>query len=128
MEFSVVTVEQAGRAPHPRFVRVGLGFFPEKKTLDIDRPISHTCERMISTRQAAKRLGLSAKALSHYIATKKVPAPETVYLGRMRVHSWTEREIEHVRKILPKIANGRKTRYQKKRAKKKGSKKVSKKK
>jgi hypothetical protein len=27
---------------------------------------------------------------------------------------WTEQDIEQVRKLLPKIANGRKTRYQKK--------------
>jgi len=26
---------------------------------------------------------------------------------------WTEQDIEHVRKLLPKIANGRKTRYSK---------------
>lgn len=32
----------------------------------------------------------------------------------MRIHDWTEEEIEHVRKLLPKIANGRKTRYKKK--------------
>ena len=25
---------------------------------------------------------------------------------------WTDAEIEHVRQLLPKIANGRKTRYQ----------------
>ena len=74
---------------------------------------------MISTRQAAERLGISAMALSRYIATKKVPAPKTVTLRGMRVHSWTEREIEKVRKILPKIANGRKTRYKKKGLKKK---------
>lgn len=30
------------------------------------------------------------------------------------MHSWTEEDIERVRIILPKIANGRKTRYQKK--------------
>jgi excisionase family DNA binding protein len=83
---------------------------------------------MISTRQAAKRLGLGAKTLSRYIASKKIPAPKTVRLGGLRVHVWTEREIERVRKILPKIANGRKTRYQKERAKKKGSKRASKKK
>ena len=31
----------------------------------------------------------------------------------MTIHMWTEEQIERVRKILPKIANGRKTRYQK---------------
>lgn len=75
---------------------------------------------MTSTRQAAKRLGLDATTLSRYIAAKKVPAPKMIMIAGMRVHSWTEGDIQRVRKILPKIANGRKTRYQKQRAKKKG--------
>jgi len=32
----------------------------------------------------------------------------------MTIHFWTEEQIEHVRQLLPKIANGRKTRHQKK--------------
>jgi predicted DNA-binding transcriptional regulator AlpA len=60
-----------------------------------------------STRQAAKRLGLDATTLSRYIAAKKVPAPKTVQLGGIRVHAWSERDIERVRKLLPKIKNGR---------------------
>jgi len=39
--------------------------------------------------------------------------------GGLKVHAWTEEEIEQVRKLLPKIANGRKTRYQKLREKQK---------
>jgi predicted DNA-binding transcriptional regulator AlpA len=74
---------------------------------------------MITTRQAAKKLGIGAKTLSNYIAVKKVPAPKVIKFGKFVVHSWTEEEIEHVRKLLPKIANGRKTRYQKLRAKQK---------
>jgi len=70
----------------------------------------------ISTREAAKRLGISPIALSRYIANGKVPAPEVIKLGRSRVHVWTDAEVERVRALLPKIANGRKTRYQKKRA------------
>jgi excisionase family DNA binding protein len=85
-----------------------------------------------STREAAKKLGLNASTLVRYIQAKKIPAPKTVKIGRLSIHSWTEKEIEEVRKILPKIANGRKTRWQKERAKKKsqgkGPKKTSKKK
>jgi predicted transcriptional regulator len=73
----------------------------------------------LSTRQAAKKLGITHAALSRYITAGKVPAPKTVTAGGMTVHLWTEQEIEHVRKLLPKIANGRKTRYQKLRAKQK---------
>ncbi len=55
-----------------------------------------------------------------YIAAKKVPAPKTIKLGGLRVHAWRERDIERVRKLLPKIENGRKTRYKKKTKSKKG--------
>jgi predicted transcriptional regulator len=81
-----------------------------------------------SMRQAAKKLGLSIAALSQYVSKQKVPAPEPQRIGRQYIYAWTEEDIEKVRKILPKIANGRKTRYQKEKAKKKSqSKKGSKK-
>ena len=67
-----------------------------------------------STREAAKKLGITAAALSRYIRDKKVPAPQIVETGKASMHLWTEAEIEHVRQLLPKIANGRKTRYTKK--------------
>jgi excisionase family DNA binding protein len=70
---------------------------------------------IISTREAAKRLGINAGTLSRYIAKKKVPAPKTVQAGNLKVHAWSENDIEKVRKLLPKIKNGRKTRYQKQR-------------
>jgi len=37
-----------------------------------------------------------------------------VSTGATKTHIWTDDDIERVRKLLPKIANGRKTRYQKK--------------
>ncbi len=69
--------------------------------------------KILSTTQAARKLGIDPMTLSRYIRAKKVPAPTTLEVGRARLHAWTEEEIEHVRKLLPKIANGRKTRYQK---------------
>jgi predicted DNA-binding transcriptional regulator AlpA len=72
---------------------------------------------MISTRQAAKKLGLSAMALSRYIAKGKIPAPQVVNVAGMSIHSWSEAEIEYIRQLLPKIANGRKTRHKKLRKK-----------
>ena len=68
---------------------------------------------MLSTRQAAAKLGLDAKTLSRYIAAKKVPAPKIMTVGSASLHGWTEEDIERVRTLLPKIANGRKTRYSK---------------
>jgi predicted site-specific integrase-resolvase len=66
-----------------------------------------------STREAAKKLGINYDTLANYIAVGKIPAPEIVTVGRRVVHMWTDAEIEHVRQLLPKIANGRKTRYSK---------------
>jgi predicted DNA-binding transcriptional regulator AlpA len=68
---------------------------------------------MFSTRQAAAKLGLTPKTLSRYIAAKKVPAPKILNVGSASLHGWTEEDIEQVRALLPKIKNGRKTRYQK---------------
>ena len=66
-----------------------------------------------STNQVAKKLGIATKTLSRYIAQGKVPSPQVIEVGGSTIHAWSEAEIEHVRKLLPKIANGRKTRYQK---------------
>lgn len=79
----------------------------------------------LSTREAAKKLGITAAALSRYIRDKKVPAPQIVKTGRASMHLWTEQEIENVRKLLPKIANGRKTRYSKLREKQKAQSRAS---
>ena len=71
-----------------------------------------------STREAAKKLGLSLITLKRYVAAKKVPAPPVSQVGGMRVRPWSEKDIERVRKLLPKIKNGRKLRYKKKTKKK----------
>lgn len=67
-----------------------------------------------STNQAAKKLGITGTSLERYIAAKKVPAPKATKIGKWNVRAWTEEDIERVRVLLPKIANGRKTRHQKK--------------
>jgi hypothetical protein len=67
-----------------------------------------------STREAAKKLGITGVALGRYIKTKKVmPPAHVVKAGQRTGYLWTDAEIEHVRQLLPKIANGRKTRYKK---------------
>lgn len=52
-------------------------------------------------------------ALSRYIRDGKVPAPKIIETGKARLHVWSDEDVEHVRKLLPRIANGRKTRYKK---------------
>jgi predicted DNA-binding transcriptional regulator AlpA len=72
-----------------------------------------------SSQDAARKLGISPSALGNYIRDKKIPMPQSVTTGGITVYLWTEAEIEHVRQLLPKIANGRKTRYSKLRKKQK---------
>src|SRR6266700_3134893 len=67
----------------------------------------------LSTFQVAKKLGLTAVSLGRYIKAGKVPAPPETMAGGKHMRLWSESEIERLRKALPKIANGRKTRYQK---------------
>jgi len=78
-----------------------------------------------STREAAKKLGIDHSTLANYVAVGKVPSPDVVNVGRRVVHLWNEADIERVRKLLPKIANGRKTRYQKQKNKPQAKKPVS---
>jgi predicted DNA-binding transcriptional regulator AlpA len=75
--------------------------------------------KIVSTREAAKKLGIHFTTLAHYIADGKVPTPTVLDVGSHKLHGWTEAEIEHVRQLLPKIANGRKTRYSRLREKQK---------
>ncbi|MBZ5524831.1 MAG: hypothetical protein LAP21_21550 [Acidobacteriia bacterium] len=69
--------------------------------------------KQYSSREAAKKLGISFTSLNRYIAQKKIPVPAVQQLGGGQFRIWMDEDIERVRALLPKIANGRKTRYQK---------------
>ena len=73
----------------------------------------------LSSKQVAKKLGLTAASLSRYIKAGKITAPPETMAGGIKLRLWDEDDIERLRKELPKIANGRKTRYQKLRKKQK---------
>jgi excisionase family DNA binding protein len=75
--------------------------------------------KQYSTREVAEKLGLHLVTIQTYIAEGKIPAPPLLKVGKGKLRIWTEEDIEHVRQLLPKIANGRKTRYQKLREKNK---------
>jgi len=70
-----------------------------------------------STREVARELGLDWRTIQRYIAAGKIPAPQVEIIGGGKLRIWTAEDIERVRKILPKIKNGRKTRYQKQKKK-----------
>ena len=67
-----------------------------------------------STREAAKKLGISWGTLNKFIALKQIPMPILTRVGGVRVRLWSDADITKVREVLPKIQNGRKTRHQKK--------------
>jgi predicted site-specific integrase-resolvase len=75
--------------------------------------------KLLSNVQAARKLGISSMSLGRYIKSGKIAAPKMLQAGNKTLHGWTEEGIEHVRQLLPKIANGRKTRYSKLREKQK---------
>ena len=64
-------------------------------------------KKLKSTRDAAKELGVHAITLHRYILAKKVPAPEIQMVGGVKVRLWSQKDIDRVRELLPKIANGR---------------------
>lgn len=66
-----------------------------------------------STRDAAKLLGLHLATIQRYLAEGKIPAPPVTDLGGNKFRVWSDEDIEKVREVLPRIANGRKTRYKK---------------
>ncbi len=75
--------------------------------------------KQYSTREAAHKLELDVRSIQRYITAGKIPAPPAQNLGGGKFRVWTDQDIETVRQLLPKIANGRKTRYSKLREKQK---------
>jgi len=76
-----------------------------------------------STREAARKLGIHLVTLQNYLAKGTIPAPPIVRVGGVQVRLWTDADIERASKFMPKPKNGRKTRWQKLRAKRKKPKK-----
>ncbi len=69
--------------------------------------------RAYSTRQAAKKLGVSLMTLQRYLAAKKILAPKVQKVGGVRVRLWTNKDIERTLKVLSKVKNGRRKKNQK---------------
>jgi predicted DNA-binding transcriptional regulator AlpA len=73
--------------------------------------------KKLSTGQVARKLGIRSNTLSRYITSGKISAPPEIMAGGMRMRLWSDSDIEKLREALPKVKNGRKTRYQKLREK-----------
>ncbi len=68
---------------------------------------------MFSSEQVARKLGIDRATLSRYISAGKLPTPQTASAGGMTIYQWTEEDVKRAQEMLPKIANGRKTRHKK---------------
>ncbi len=62
----------------------------------------------LSTRDAAKKLGVTLLTLQRHVSAKTVKAPPLVKIGGVSVRLWSDRDIESARKILATIKPGRK--------------------
>lgn len=61
-----------------------------------------------STREVASKLGIDRVTLQRYIAKNLILVPPVKSLGGGRFREWTDRDVEKLRKQLPKVKNGRK--------------------
>jgi hypothetical protein len=62
----------------------------------------------LSTREAAKKLGVTLLTLQRHVTAKTVDAPALRKVGGVTVRLWTARDIEKARKVLAGIKPGRK--------------------
>ncbi len=63
--------------------------------------------RTYTTREAALKLGIDRVTLQRYIAKGLISVPTVKLLGGGKFREWADRDVERVRKQLPKIKNGR---------------------
>ena len=62
----------------------------------------------LSTREAAKKLGVTLLTLQRHVLAKSVKAPPLQKIGGVTVRLWTNRDIEKARKVLASTKPGRK--------------------
>jgi hypothetical protein len=65
---------------------------------------------LFSTREAAKKLGVTILTLQRHVSAKTVEAPPLQKVGGVSVRLWTARDIEKARKVLAGVKPGRKKR------------------
>ena len=63
---------------------------------------------LFSTREAAKKLGVSLLTVQRHVSAKTVDVPPLQKVGGVSVRLWTNRDIEKARKVLAGIRPGRK--------------------
>lgn len=63
---------------------------------------------LLSTREAAKKLGVTLLTLQRHVSARTVDAPPLQKVGGVTVRLWSARDIEKARKVLADIKPGRK--------------------
>ena len=62
----------------------------------------------LSTRDAAKKIGVHLLTLQRHVSAKTVDAPLLQKVGGVSVRLWSARDIEKARKVIAGIKPGRK--------------------
>ena len=65
-------------------------------------------KELFSTREAAKKLGVSLLTLQRHVSAKTVEVPPLQKVGGVSVRLWKNRDIGKARKVLAGIKPGRK--------------------
>jgi len=65
-------------------------------------------EKLLSTRDAAKKLGVTLLTLQRHVSAGTLNAPPLTKVGGVTVRLWTLRDIKNARAILADVKPGRK--------------------
>jgi hypothetical protein len=74
----------------------------------MERDIGLCMKERLSTRDAAKKLGVTILTLQRHVTAKTVDAPSLQKVGGVSVRLWSARDIEKARKVLAATKPGRK--------------------
>ena len=66
-----------------------------------------------STREAAKRLGVSMATINRYIVAETIPVPPVTKVGGVTVRLWSDKDITKAQAIVSQFTDGRRTRHRK---------------
>jgi len=73
-----------------------------------ENDIGQCMKGLLSTREAAKKLGVTLLTLQRHVSARTVDAPPLQKVGGVTVRLWSARDIEKARKVLADIKPGRK--------------------
>ena len=69
---------------------------------------SYIMGEKLSTREAARKLGVTILTLQRHVSAKTIDAPPVEKIGGVSMRLWTARDIAKARKVLKATRPGRK--------------------